>query len=157
MPARNVLSILKDDHARVKKLLEQFAQTTDRGVKVRRELLTEIGMEVEIHAKLEEEVFYPAYKEAVESKEDRKIFFEATEEHALVRQVLEQLKSTSVESEVFGAKAKVLKDLIEHHAREEENEMFPKARASMGEEMLVELADQLEARRESMKREMASK
>jgi len=157
MSARNVLGILKEDHARVKKLLEEFAETTDRGVKVRRELLDKITMELEIHTQLEEELFYPAYKHAVETKEDRKLFFEAAEEHALVKETLKKLAKTKVESEEFGARAKVLKDLVEHHAREEENDMFPAARKAMGEELLSNLAQEVEARRDVLKKEMAAK
>jgi hypothetical protein len=149
MARPNVLSILKKDHARVKELLDKFAETTDRGVKTRRELLAEIETEIEVHAKVEEEIFYPAYLEAVESKEDRKLFFEAKDEHAMVRQVLDQLHDTPVDSEEFGARAKILKDLVEHHAKEEEEgEMFPKAREALGEERLVELAEMVEERRE---------
>lgn len=157
MAARNVLAILKEDHGRVRKLLEEFAETTDRGVKVRTDLLREITTELEVHAQLEEELFYPAYKKAVESKEDRKPFFEAIEEHKLVKETLDKLAKAKIDSEVFGAQAKVLKDLVAHHAREEENEMFPKAREAMGEKLLVDLGEEVEARRETLKRDMAAK
>jgi hemerythrin-like domain-containing protein len=146
----NAISALKADHNKVKKLLGELEQTTERGVKIREKLLAEIEQELKIHSKLEEELFYPAYKQACEKKEDREMFFEATEEHHVVDMVLPELKFTSPKSEQFGAKAKVLKELLEHHIREEENEMFARARQLMSTEELNEVGRQMEERRASL-------
>jgi hypothetical protein len=154
MPNQNVLTLLKKDHAKVKDLLGQLSETTERGLRTRGELLAEIEMELEVHAQVEEELFYPAYKEAVERKEDRKHFFEATEEHALVRQVLAELKETAPDSETFGARAKILKDLVEHHAKEEETQMFKIAREVMDAEQLRDLGERVEERKQGLQQEM---
>ena len=90
------------------------------------------------------------YHEAERSKEDNKIDLEANEEHALVDIVLPLLEGTDPTAEEFGARAKVLKDLIEHHAEEEENEMLPRAKKLLGKERLVELGAQLTARKEEL-------
>jgi hemerythrin-like domain-containing protein len=112
--------------------------------------LSEIENEVKVHTTVEEDIFYPAFKEAVRSKSDQEIYFEAIEEHHVVDLVIPEIKSTDAASEQFGAKAKVLKDLIEHHAEEEETEMFPKARKVMSPDELVELGKQIHSRKQDL-------
>lgn len=146
----NALTSLKADHTKVKRLLSQLEETTERGTKIREELLSQIEMELKIHAKLEEEIFYPAFKQAASKKEDKELFFEATEEHHVVDMVLPELKATSPKSEQFGAKAKVLLDLVEHHIEEEETEMFVRARALMSEEELREVGEMMRKRKEAL-------
>ena len=150
LEAVDAIRLLKEDHARLRKLLSELESTTERGVKKRRELLAELGPFIRAHAKIEEEIFYPAYKRAAETREDSIPYFEAHEEHALVDVVLPELEATSPSSEVFGAKAKVLKDLIEHHADEEEEEMLPKARRLLGKEKLGELGAEMAQRKEQL-------
>src|SRR6185369_5098299 len=123
MPERDAISMLTQDHRRVKRLLKQLDATTERATTRRENLFKEIETEIKIHSKVEEEIFYPAYKDAVR-KSDEHAYYEALEEHHLVDVVLPEIKSSDVESEQFGAKAKVLLDLLEHHADEEETEMF---------------------------------
>jgi len=94
-------------------------------------------------ATIEEQIFYPAFRDATEKAEDRKLYFEAQEEHHVVDTVLPELKSADPASETFAAKAKVLKDLVEHHAEEEETEMFPRARKLLGRGELVRLGEEL--------------
>ncbi len=141
---------MKDDHANLRELLKKFEATTDRGVKTRQQLLEEISSELEAHTAIEAEIFYPAYRDAVSNREDRKLFFEAHEEHHLVDLTLAELRETEPDSESYGAKAKVLKDLIEHHAAEEENEMFPKARQVLGAEALWDLGRRMSARKDEV-------
>jgi len=83
----------------------------------------------------------------VEKKDDRKLYFEAVEEHHVVDMVLPELQKADVSSEEFGAKAKVLKDLVEHHIEEEESEMFPKARKVMDKSTLTKLGEAMQQRR----------
>ena len=146
----NAITSLKADHTKVKKLLRQLEATTERGVKTREDLVGQIEMELKIHAKLEEEIFYPAFKNAASKKDDKELFFEAAEEHHVVDMVLPELKMTSPKSELFGAKAKVLKELLEHHIEEEESEMFARARVLMSDEELRELGDKMLKRKESL-------
>jgi hemerythrin-like domain-containing protein len=147
MPTDDAVSILEADHVRVKKLLAQLEETTERATKTRAELLEDIAMELKAHTTLEEELFYPAFKDAAEKKEDRKLYFEAVEEHHVVDMVLPELQKTDATSEEFGAKAKVLKELIEHHIEEEEGEMFPKARKLMGKSTLAQLGKDMAQRK----------
>ena len=146
----DAISILKRDHQRVRQLLRRLENTTDRAATQRKELLSEIENEVKVHTTVEEEIFYPAFKEAVRSKSDKKAFFEAIEEHHVVDLVMPEIKSTEAASEQFGAKAKVLKDLIEHHAQEEEIQMFPKARKAMTPGELVEVGKRIQSRKQDL-------
>jgi hemerythrin superfamily protein len=146
----NAIALLKSDHVTVRKLLRELEATTERGVKVRERLVADIEREIKIHSQIEEELFYPAFKKAAEDTKAEDLFYEATEEHHVVDMVLPALKSTNPKSPEFGAKAKVLKDLIEHHAQEEETEMFVKARRLLDDEQLRTLGDELLARKKSL-------
>jgi hemerythrin superfamily protein len=149
----NAIQLLKDDHSKVKRLFNSLTETTERATKRRKQLLGEIERELKIHAKLEEELFYPAFRKAAESarkKDDREIFFEATEEHHVVDLVLPELIGAATDSEEFGARAKVLKELVEHHIEEEEKGMFARARALMDRETLADLGELMEARKASL-------
>ena len=147
---KDALALLKQDHATVKALLSQLEKTTSRAGSKRNQLLEKIALEVRVHARIEEEIFYPAYREAAKKEEDEQLFFEAAEEHALVKLVLPELEGTPPGDIRFGARGKVLKDLIEHHAEEEEQEMFPKARKLLGTERLLELGQALKTRKDEL-------
>jgi hemerythrin-like domain-containing protein len=142
----DAISLLTEDHRKVKRLLSALASTTERASSRREGLLKEVESEIKIHSQIEEEIFYPAYRNAVR-KSDAHLYFEALEEHHVVDRVLSEIKAASVDSEEFGARAKVLKDLIEHHAGEEETQMFPKARKAIGNEKLRELGSQMQERK----------
>jgi hemerythrin-like domain-containing protein len=148
--AKDAIALLKADHDKVRRLLSELEQTTDRSAKTREKLLREIETELKIHEQIEEEIFYPAYRDAVSSKEDRKFFYEAHEEHHTVDLVLPELLETDPATEVFGAKAKVLKELVEHHADEEEQEMFTRARKAMRPQELRELGDEMQRRKQEL-------
>jgi hemerythrin-like domain-containing protein len=150
----DAVAVLKKDHETVRGLLKKLAATTDRNANTRTSLLSQIESEIKIHTQIEEEIFYPAFREAVRSKDDKELYFEALEEHGVVDMFMPKLQETDVQDETFGAKAKVLKDLIEHHAEEEETEMFPKARKVMGKAELIELGAQLRRRKEELKPEV---
>ena len=144
----DAITLLTDDHKKVRALLTELADTTNRAEKTRNELLAKIAKEIEVHTTIEEEIFYPAFKDAGEKSDDNKMFFEAMEEHRAAGDlVLPDLLKTNVTSDQFGGRAKVLKELIEHHADEEEKEMFPRARTLLGKEALVELGERLQARK----------
>lgn len=153
MPTANkdAITLLKQDHTNVRKLLSDLDEA--EGAEARRSLIEEIEQEVRFHSTVEEEIFYPAYKEAVSTKDERKLFFEAAEEHHLIDIVLEEISEEGPSSELFAAKGKVLKDLIEHHADEEEKEMFPTARKHMGADQLEELGAQILEMKDALQRE----
>ncbi len=141
----DAIELLTDDHAALKKLLEQGDQTTERGVKTRTELLQRIKTELTAHEVIEEEIFYPALKEHPKAKE---LVLEAYEQHHVVDQLMAELEQTSVEDEVWGAKFTVMKENIEHHIEEEEGEMFPQARQVFDKEELRALGEQMAVRKE---------
>lgn len=146
----NAITMLKSDHATVKRLLRELSETTERAVKQRETLVERIEREIKAHAQAEEEVFYPAFKAAAEKTDAVDLFYEAAEEHHVVDMILPALKAANPKSREFTAKAKVLKDLIEHHIREEEGQMFPKARQLFNEDELRELGDMMQARKDAI-------
>jgi hemerythrin-like domain-containing protein len=140
---QDAIALLKEDHKKVKGLLAELEATTERAVKKRVTLLAQIETELRVHTQIEETIFYPAFRDAVEKKEDRKMYYEALEEHHVVKLVLPEIKGTDPSSEPFGAKAKVLKELVEHHAGEEEKEMFPEAKKVLSKAELLDLGAQM--------------
>ena len=147
----NAIDILKADHERVKAILTQLNDSTERAVKKRAELIAKLEMEITLHTKLEEEILYPAYKKAG-GKEQEKMYYEAKEEHRTVDSlVLPDLKATDPASVEFSGRAKVVKELLEHHIEEEETEMFPQAKKLLGKEQLDELGAQMESMKASYK------
>jgi hypothetical protein len=112
----DAVSLLEHDHETVRKLLRELDESNSRGQRKRQQLLERVSAEIEAHAAIEEEIFYPSFRERGETEDDEKLFFEAAEEHQLVHWLLPELKATDPGSELFSARAKVLRDLIEHHA-----------------------------------------
>ena len=146
----SAITMLKADHAKLKRLLRELSETTNRGVKTREELVRQIERNLKTHAQLEEEVFYPAFKAVAEDREEEDLFYEAEEEHHVVDMVLPALKAANPRSNEFKAKAKVLKDLVEHHIREEEGEMFKAAQQLFDADQMRELSELMTSRRETI-------
>ena len=146
---KDAIALLKDDHEQVRRLLEQLEKTTGRAATKRERLLAAIEQELKLHTKIEEDVFYPAFFDACQRSDDKELYYEAIEEHHVVDLVLPELKDTDPRTDRFAAKAKVLKDLVEHHAGEEESEMFPRARKLMDREELLRLGAELSRAKES--------
>jgi len=146
----NAITMLKSDHATLKRLLRELNATTERAVKERERLVNELEREVKIHSQIEEEVFYPAFLTKAEKTDAEDLFYEAAEEHHVVDMVLPALKAANPKSHEYSAKAKVLKELIEHHIKEEEDEMFVKARKLFTDGQLRELGDLMKARRDTV-------
>lgn len=144
----DAIELLKADHKKVRTLLAALAETTSRATKTRSELLEKIKKEIEVHSAIEEEIFYPAFDAAAKNEEDRRMVPEALAEHKAAGDVtLPDLLASDVNSDEFGGRSKVLKELIEHHAGEEEKEMFPRARELLGKEALAELGDRMAQRK----------
>lgn len=143
----DAITILKEDHKKAKRLLTKLAATTERGLATRMRLLEQVQEELDAHMAIEEEIFYPAFRKAAEERDDRIMYLEAHDEHTVAINELSSLRLLDPGSELFAAKAKVLKELVEHHIEEEEGEMFPKARELMARNELVELGEQMQSRR----------
>ncbi len=138
----DVLTLLKEDHDRIKKMLEDGDSTTERGEKTRTELFERLKTTLVAHEAMEEEILYPALKAHPQAEE---LTLEAYEEHHVVDLVLEELEKTPVTDEKWGAKFTVAKENIEHHIEEEEGEMFKLIRQAFSaeerEQMGAKMAD----------------
>ncbi|HEX5828675.1 MAG TPA: hemerythrin domain-containing protein [Candidatus Limnocylindrales bacterium] len=147
----DAIALLKADHDKVKKLLAELDETTDRAVKTRGELFATIKGELTVHEIIEEEIFYPELKAHPKAKE---IVLEGYEEHHVVDEIMSELEETPVDDETWGAKASVMKENIEHHIEEEEGEMFKTAREVFEKAELEELGARMETRKAEAKREL---
>jgi hemerythrin-like domain-containing protein len=141
----DALQLLKDDHDKVKRMLTEGEETTERAEKTRAELFAKLRHELEIHERIEEEIFYPALKQHPRAKE---LVLEGYEEHHVVDTIFAELDATDVTDEQWGAKFKVAKENIEHHIEEEEGEMFPKARQAFDREELETLGGRMQELKE---------
>lgn len=152
----NAIDLLKADHEKVKSILSQLSESTDRAVKKRTELLEKLELEVSIHTQFEEEILYPAYK-AAGGKAEAEMYYEAKEEHRTVDSlVLPDLKGTDPTSPEFAGRVKVIKELLEHHIEEEETDMFPHAKKLLGKAKLDELGDQMLTLKASLKKNLTT-
>lgn len=133
-----VTDFLKQDHRKVEKLA---SQVEDASGKERAELAETIFAELEAHTTAEEEVFYPAIREAAGDE----IVDESVEEHHVVDLLIGEMRKLDVDSDEWTAKFTVLKENVEHHVEEEEDEMFPDVEDKLGEDRLMELGDEVAA------------
>ena len=136
----NALELLKQDHQNVKQLFREAEAAEDP--KRRKELFDHIETELEVHTQIEETVFYPAMEQHEELKD---LVAEARDEHEEVKELLEDMESMSPDDEEFESSLQELIENVEHHAEEEEQEMFPKAQQIVGDKALEDLGRQLEA------------
>jgi hemerythrin-like domain-containing protein len=143
----DAIALLKEDHDKVKKLLDDLDSTTERGVKTRDELFTKIKQDLQVHEAIEEEIFYPALKEHPKAKE---LVLEAYEEHHVVDMVMHEIDGVPYEDEAWGAKLTVMKENVEHHIEEEESEMFRQARQVFDKQELAELGERMRIRKEEL-------
>jgi hypothetical protein len=138
--------LLKRDHASLRDLFDDFDNADPKG---RREVFERIRAAFELHAQLEEELLYP---ELQKHDETRPAALEALQEHRLVKQLLAEIGRERVFDDDVVARVKVLRENVEHHVEEEEDEMFEKARDVLGEAALSELGRHFEKRRDALVR-----
>ena len=149
----DAITLLKKDHELVRQLLGDLEATTSRAAKKRTDLLRKIQVNLKAHTTIEEEIFYPAFKEAGKKSDDDKMYFEALEEHRAAGDlVLPDLLKTDPSGEQFSGRAKVLKELVEHHADEEEKEMFPRAKKILSKDELMTLGQLMQSRKQVLLR-----
>jgi cell division FtsZ-interacting protein ZapD len=137
----DAITLLKQDHEKVSGIFEKLEETTEQAIKTREELFAKLQQELEVHAHIEETIFYPVLKQESETRE---ITIEGFEEHHVIKTLLRELERNQVGSEQWTAKLKVLKENVEHHVEEEEGEMFKSAREVLGAERLEELGARME-------------
>ena len=143
----NALEILKQDHQKVKQLFQEATHASDQNK--RKDLFDKIDTELEIHAHIEETVFYPALEEHEELKD---MVAEALEEHQGAKALLEELEELGPDSHEFGSKLQELMESVEHHVQEEEGEMFPKVREVFDEGQLEQIGKELESAKGTARR-----
>jgi len=144
----NGLELLRDDHRRVKDLLDRFEALGERGdQRVKERVARQICAELLLHAKLEETILYPLCREALDA--DSKID-EAEVEHEGVETLINKLNSMDADDDQFDATVKVLGEQVEHHVKEEEQELFPMIQSSgmdldaLGDELVTQRQELLE-------------
>jgi hemerythrin superfamily protein len=147
MAANDAIALLKADHKEVAEMLEKFE--TARSTKEK--LAQQICMSLTVHAQIEEEIFYPAAREALED-EGEDLLNEAKVEHNSLKELIGQIEGSSPDDDLFEAHVKVLGEYVKHHVKEEEGQLFPKLRKSDMD--LVEVGEQLAARKKELMSQM---
>jgi hypothetical protein len=149
----DALQLLSADHAEVRQLFEQYEQLAedDADGEERQELAERICNMLSVHAQIEEEIFYPAAREAIDEQD---LLDEAEVEHASAKDLIAQIQEMDPDEELYDAKVKVLGEYIVHHVKEEEGELFKACKsakldlAALGTELAErkeELLDELDA------------
>jgi len=143
--SQDAFALLSADHKRVKALFKEFESLKDEGGDDEKATLVEtICNELTVHAQIEEEIFYPALRDAID---DEDLMDEADVEHASAKQLIAQLEQLEVGGDHYDALVTVLGEYIDHHVKEEEGEMFSQARkadidsAALGEELALRKAE----------------
>jgi len=148
--SQDAIQLLTADHKSVKALFQAFDKLKGReeADEEKAELVQRICSELTVHATIEEEIFYPAVREAID---DEDLMDEADVEHASAKDLISQLESASPGDDHYDAKVTVLGEMIDHHVKEEEGEMFPKARKAID---AVEVGAELAARKAELTEEL---
>jgi hemerythrin superfamily protein len=137
----DAIVLLKNDHKTVEKLFKEFEKAGETAYQEKRRIADSIIEELTVHAYIEEEIFYPAAREAVPETKDHVL--ESVEEHHVVVWMLSELQDLDPEDETFDAKVTVLTENVRHHVEEEEDEWFPEVRSAMGRKRLQELGQRM--------------
>ena len=123
--AQDAIKLLKADHDEVEELFAQYEKQKKKGGAQKPELIEKICAALTVHAQIEEEIFYPAARNALE-EDGEEILDEAEVEHGSIKSLVDQLETMGWDDELCDAKVKVLSEYVKHHVKEEEGEMFPK-------------------------------
>lgn len=121
----DAIKLLKDDHREVKRWFREYEDLEDEAEK--QALADRICAALTVHARIEEEIFYPAARNAID---DDDLLDEAEVEHATAKQLIAEIEGMKAGDRLFDAKVRVLGEYIDHHVEEEEGEMFPESRDS---------------------------
>jgi hemerythrin superfamily protein len=146
----DAIDMLKQDHDKVEKAFKDFEKMDRQDAQACRALIQEVCGDLKVHTTLEEEVFYPAVREAIE---DEDLMNEAAVEHETARMLIDQLENMDADDPNYYATFTVLGEYVRHHIKEEQGEMFPAAKKARID--LVALAERLRARKEELAGEPA--
>ena len=147
----DAFKLLQTDHKNVAALFNQLEQASG---KAKLSVFNQIKTELELHTHIEETIFYPALEKPEETHD---LTLEAYEEHAVVKKLLSELSRARTADEEWEAQAKVLRENVEHHVEEEENELFEKAESVLSEEDIEDLETRMQAEKGRKQRGQASK
>ena len=142
----NAIDLLKEDHAKVKKAFKEFEGMDRSDSEACRQLIATVCEDLKVHTTLEEEIFYPAVRAAIE---DEDIMNEAAVEHETAKMLIEQLENSGPDDPNYFATFTVLGEYVMHHVKEEEGEMFPQVKKAKDLD-LEALGEQLRARKEEL-------
>jgi hemerythrin superfamily protein len=143
---KDALALLTADHNEARAIFKKYEELGERAYASKKKLATEVCNALTVHATIEEEIFYPALR--AQGKEFQDMLDEAEVEHAGAKELIAQIEAMDPEDDLYDAKVKVLGEQVDHHAGEEEDEMFPKARKSKLD--LVAIGETLQARKEEL-------
>ena len=146
--AQDAVALIKADHRKVEQLFREFEEAGDRAYKTKQQLVGQMIRELEVHATIEEETYYPAV-EAKAKKDGKELVAEAVEEHHVVKILLGELAGMAAEDDAFDAKVTVLMENVRHHV-EEEGEMLPQSEEILGKEELARLGEEMAARKRQL-------
>jgi hemerythrin-like domain-containing protein len=150
--SNDALAMLKADHDKVKKMFKEFERMTeDEPGEEAQQLAAQICNELKVHTMLEEEIFYPEARAALEDDED--LIDEAEVEHASAKDLIEQIEGMGGSDDKFVATVTVLGEYVNHHVKEEQDEMFPKVKKAKQLD-LAEMAERMMARKQELMQEM---
>ena len=147
--------ILKKDHRMVSGLLMTLEVTPKFSSMARRALFDQIRNSLMVHTQVEEEIFYPAVRNLMFGGESGKVD-EAYREHQTVKDLLNQMSHMDVTSDEFDRRCVELKENIQHHVEEEENQMFPLVTSRMSAERLEDIGERIHSRKMNLKSQMAA-
>lgn len=134
----NLIDLIKRDHDTLRQMLEKLDSTTERAVKTRRTQFERVRQELVVHAHVEEAVLYTAIRDRPETHD---MTLEGYEEHHVINVMLDELGRLPVDTEAWGAKIGVLREIVEHHLEEEERDLFPQVRKLFDAETLATLGE----------------
>ncbi|GAA4831345.1 hemerythrin domain-containing protein [Kitasatospora terrestris] len=138
----DAIVLLRNDHKTVEKLFKAFEKAGEDAHDEKRRIVDQVIEELTVHAVIEEQVFYPAAREAAPDTRDHVL--ESVEEHHVVVWMLSELADLDPSDERFDAKVTVLIENVRHHVEEEEQDWFPEVRKAMGRNRLLELGERME-------------
>ena len=127
----DAIELLRADHQKVRDLFQDYENAQDQ--KAKHQIAQQVFVELETHAQLEENVFYPAFRQEAD-QEGKQLVAESLQEHQTVKELIEELRELDADDEAFDAKFHQLMEDVEHHVEEEESEMFPEAEVALTEQ-----------------------
>jgi hemerythrin-like domain-containing protein len=154
--AKDACDLLDADHRNVKKMFKEYEELAEsrarNSAQMKMQLARQICTELTVHAQIEEEIFYPAVRTAIKETD---LLDEAAVEHQSAKELVAQIEAGPEADDMCDAMVKVLGEYVDHHIKEEKNELFPKARAARGLDLMA-IRETLEARKEELKSEMGT-